>query len=104
MPSPNNTSYVIVKSIRNQSTGEIINDATVTLIVYDSNDIPMTGDTFPKTLTYIPDSKGQYEATLSDSIPWVVGEVYTYEYTVLWMGLKRVVTCTKTATEDTCGC
>jgi hypothetical protein len=76
MPSPNNTSSVEVKGLRNAVTNEIINDADVTLIVYDSSDVIVTGDTFPKTLEYVTDSKGVYRATLTSTIPWVVGETY----------------------------
>jgi hypothetical protein len=104
MPSPNNTTYIKTNTLRNNATNEVINDALVTLIVYDSNNIPMTGDTFPKALVYQVGSKGIYETTLSENIPWIVGDVYTFEYTFLWNGLKRVTTCTQTATADTCGC
>jgi hypothetical protein len=104
MPSPNNTSNVEVKGLRNAVTNEIVNDADVTLVVYDSTDTIMTGDTFPKTLDYVPDSKGVYRATLSAAIPWVVGETYRYVYSVLADGLVLTTTCYKTATESSCGC
>lgn len=104
MPSPNNTSSVEVKGLRNAVTNEIINDADVTLIVYDSLGAIMTGDTFPKTLEYVTDSKGVYRATLSATIPWIVGDTYKYVYTVLASGLALTTVCYKTATESSCGC
>jgi hypothetical protein len=104
MPSPNNTESVEVKGLRNAITNEIINDADVTLIVYDSSDVIMTGDTFPKTLGYVTDSKGVYRTTLSPTIPWTVGETYKYVFTVLSTGLKLTTVCYKTATESSCGC
>lgn len=104
MPSPNNTSNVEIKGLRNAVTNEIINDATVTLIVYDPDGLIMTGDTFPKTLDYVVESKGVYRATLSAAIPWIVGETYRYVYTVLSDGLTLTTTCYRTATENSCGC
>jgi len=104
MPSPNNTSSVEVKGLRNAVTNEIINDADVTLIVYDTAGIVVTGDTFPKTLDYVVDSKGVYRATLYATIPWVVGDTYKYVYTAVSTGLKHTTTCYKTATESSCGC
>ena len=104
MPSPNNTSSVEVKGLRNAVTNEIVNDADVTLIVYDPLGVIMTGDTFPKTLDYVIDSKGVYRATLAATIPWVVGETYKYVYTILASGLSLTTICYKTATESSCGC
>ncbi len=104
MPSPNNTSSVEIKGLRNAVTNEIINDADVTLIVYDSLGVIVTGDTFPKILDYVADSKGVYRSTLSSTIPWVVGQTYKYVYSVSASGLTLQTICYKTATESSCGC
>jgi hypothetical protein len=104
MPSPNNTNYVTVASLRSSVDNEIINDATVTLTVYDNFNTPISGEIWPVTLNYVLDSKGKYETLLSADLPWCVGASYVYEIIAVADNITMTTRCTKTATESSCGC
>lgn len=66
-----------------------INDATVVCTqVLDASDAAVTGDTFPKTLTYVPASDGNYRGTLQQTLALVDGQTYTATITVDGGGLQ----------------
>ena len=60
-----------------------INDATVICTgVVDADGNPVSGDSFPKTLTYVADSDGDYRGTLQQTLALEAGESYTATITV----------------------
>lgn len=54
--------------LTNEVTGAPINNATVTVSLVDSAGVAVTGDTFPKTMSYVTSSDGLYRTTLLDTL------------------------------------
>lgn len=48
-------------TLTNQSVA--VNDATVSVTIYDSSDVEVTGQTWPLVLPYVAASSGEYEET-----------------------------------------
>lgn len=68
---------------------EYINDATVACTgVEDADGNAVTGDTFPKTLTYVAASDGNYRGTLQQTLALVDGESYVATITADGGGLQ----------------
>lgn len=66
-----------------------INDATVTCTgVEDQDGNAISGDTFPKTLSYVADSDGNYRATLQQTLAIEAGVTYIAVITVDGGGLQ----------------
>jgi hypothetical protein len=60
---------VEVRQLRNVTTPGFINNATVTLTLLDAlTEVPVLGQTWPVTLSYVTGSDGTYRATLSYAI------------------------------------
>lgn len=69
--------------------GTYINDATVVCAgVVDADGNAVSGDTFPKTLTYVADSDGIYRGTLQQTLALEAGQTYTATITVDGGGLQ----------------
>jgi hypothetical protein len=67
---------------------EYINDATVSCTgIYTEAGAVVSGDSFPKTLTYVTGSDGRYRATLEQVLALVDGETYYAVITVTGGGL-----------------
>ena len=66
-----------------------INAATVSCTgVTDADGNQVSGDSFPKTLTYVTASDGNYRGTLQQTLALVDGETYTATITVDGSGLQ----------------
>lgn len=65
-----------VAGLRDQVSGEWINDAGVTVTLEDSADNPVTGESWPLALTYVTDSDGVYRATLRDTLALAINARY----------------------------
>ncbi|MBW1672139.1 MAG: hypothetical protein JRJ45_00585 [Deltaproteobacteria bacterium] len=60
-----------------------VNDATVTVTVYDSADAEVVGETWPLTLAYVTDSDGEYAKTVNPISGITAGEIYKVVLLVL---------------------
>ena len=69
--------------LNDPSSGSFMNDATVTCVLKDSEDATVTGQTFPLSLVYVPDSNGNYSAVLEDTLALTTGGTYTATVTVV---------------------
>ena len=58
--------------------GAPINDlADASLTVLDSDGVEVAGEAWPLPLTYVVDSDGEYEGTLTADLEWVANANYT---------------------------
>ena len=62
--------------LTNEVTGVNANAATVTVSLTDANGIAVTGDTFPKVMTYVTGSNGVYRTGLLDTLSLIRGARY----------------------------
>lgn len=70
-------SIAIEATITNPAQDPIyVNDATVTVNIYDSLDVLVTGQSWPVTLVYEPASNGTYKAVIAPVSGIVAGETY----------------------------
>lgn len=60
--------------VRNTVTGVYDNAATVAVTLKDSAGVALTGETWPKTMSYVAGSNGVYRATLAATIAAVSGD------------------------------
>ena len=66
-----------------------LNSATVTCTgVTDADGNAVSGDTFPKTLTYVSASDGNYRGTLQQTLALEADQIYTATITVDGGGLQ----------------
>ena len=72
-----NDNVLRVTGMRNAITGTYLNSRTVTVTLTDSSGTEVTGQSWPLTLTYVPDSDGEYRATLPYDIGVTGGQTYT---------------------------
>lgn len=70
-------SNVIEVVLQDATDDSYLNSATVTMTLKDSSSVDVTGDSWPKTLSYVAASDGLYRATLDESIGITSGERYT---------------------------
>lgn len=71
-----NDNILEVSDLKNELTGADLNAATVTVTLKDAAGANVTGDTWPKTMTYVTGSKGTYRTTLLYSMPLTAGDRY----------------------------
>ena len=57
--------------VREEVTGEFMNSATVQVTLFDGNGEEVGGDTWPRTMDYVTDSKGVYRTTLPKTLDLV---------------------------------
>lgn len=64
-----NDNLIEVTDVKNVATDAYINDADVTLTLYDAATMEeITGQTWPLALTYVTGSDGDYRGTINDDI------------------------------------
>lgn len=68
-----------VASLKNDVSGEFLNEATVTVSLADSAGEPVAGNPWPLALEYLEDSNGVYRATLADTLTLSPGARYVAE-------------------------
>jgi hypothetical protein len=77
-----NDMVVELDGLKNEVSGEYINDATVTFTLKTVAGVTVTGQSFPAAMPYVPASNGLYRATLSDAVAITKGVRYTVEINV----------------------
>jgi len=70
---------VEVNGLKNDVTGLVVNDATVTFTLKDTAGTVIDG---PTAMTYVPASNGVYRGTLADTVAIVVGTRYVVQIDV----------------------
>ena len=78
----NNDTIIEIRGLENEVTGENINDATVTCTLYDAEEVSVTGQSWPLTMTYVTGSAGVYRATLPYGLGIVAASRYTLQLDV----------------------
>ena len=75
--SGNNTIEVLLEGLKNGTTNEYINDATVTVVIYESDGATeVTGQSWPVTMGYVTSSNGNYRGIVSADSNIVTGGKY----------------------------
>lgn len=73
-----NDNLIELDVLKNSATDAYINNATVTLTtIRDAAGATVSGETFPKTLTYVATSNGKYQAVVDKLLAIVPGQHYT---------------------------
>ena len=73
-----NDNLLVLEELKNSATGSYLNTATVTLTaIRDAAGAVVSGETFPKTMSYVVASNGKYQASVDKAIAIVVGRQYT---------------------------
>lgn len=75
---------VELQGLSNQSTGDVISDATVRCTIYDPNKVPVVGQIWPLSLN--PIGNGLYRGTLNSSLILKSGQTYRAEVTATAIG------------------
>lgn len=71
-----NTNMLELRGLRDGLTGEYLSGATVTATVKDAAGANVTGESWPKALSYVDDSEGVYRVSLSHQLAVVAGAGY----------------------------
>jgi hypothetical protein len=71
-----NNSIVDVTGLRNEHTGEFVNDADLSMTLLDKTGAPVGGANWPAAFQYMADSNGVYRATLPHTLAIAEGERY----------------------------
>lgn len=74
-----NDNLLTVDKLKNiaPSVNDYVNDAAVTVTLQDGNGNDVNGQSFPRTLSYVSGSNGQYVCTLEDTLDLSAGVKYT---------------------------
>lgn len=83
-----NDMVVEVANLRNPNTGVFVNNAQVECTLYDSEDLPVDGGTWPMTLNYVESSDGVYRATLPYDLDVIVDQRYVARVIASAVGLR----------------
>ncbi len=67
--------YILVEGIQNVSDSSYINSGTVSLYLYDSAGVEITGQTWPLVMSYIAASDGDWDGNVRDDANLTVGQV-----------------------------
>lgn len=76
-----NDNILEVDELKNAASAAFLNSATVTVTLEDSTGTEVTGDTWPKSLTYVTSSDGKYRATMLDTLSLTADALYTAKIT-----------------------
>lgn len=82
-----NEHLVELDGLQNAADDSYLNAATVTLTIKDAGGVNVTGETWPKTMSYVSTSNGKYRATVADALAIVPGRAYTAHITAEASGL-----------------
>ncbi len=88
----NTDSVLRIDGVQNQLNKQYINDATVTVTLMDEDGVELTGISQPLTMSYIADSDGSYQTTVSDSHEAEVGTTGTAVISVVSGSLNLELT------------
>lgn len=77
MPLSPDNSTVIQHTVTNPLLDPIfVNDATVTVTIFDSAGVELAGESWPVALPFVATSDGVYRKTFSPFVNLVLGEIY----------------------------
>jgi hypothetical protein len=76
--------------LRNRTTGEFVNDATVSAGLTTLAGDPVAGQSFPIALNYIPGSNGDYQAVLQNTLELIPRHWYRLRVTASGDGVDAV--------------
>jgi hypothetical protein len=71
-----NNSIVDVTGLKNETSGEYVTDANISVALYDAAGLPVAGTDWPLAMPYLADSNGVYRATLPFTLALVEGARY----------------------------
>ena len=71
-----NTNTLQLLGLKNGLTSAYLDNATVTVTVNDSRGAPVTGESWPQTMSYVPASSGNYEIALGHVLDLVNRKKY----------------------------
>ena len=77
-----NDMSLTVTGLKDEVSGDFINNATVTARLRDRAGNDITGQSWPATLTYVTGSNGIYRGTLEDGLDLDPNKVYRVEISV----------------------
>lgn len=74
-----NTNLIELTGLSDPLTDTPIIDATVTVTIKDREGEDVEGQTWPLSLAYVPDSDGDYRATIGPQVDLAAGDLYVIE-------------------------
>lgn len=77
-----NDSILEVDHVRDELTGDFLAGAAVQATMFDNTGAEVTGDTWPRPLAYVANSKGVYRTTLPQTLDLTANQRYTVEVEV----------------------
>lgn len=77
-----NDNLISISNVKNEATGALIDDATVTVTVKDFNDVNVTGQSWP--LVLLPQGGGSYQGTIEST----AGIIANKKYKIVWDVVK----------------
>lgn len=81
-----NTNVIEINELYDTSAESYLNSATVTVTLEDKAGTEVTGETWPKTMSYVSASNGKYRATLASGIGITAGKQYIAKITATESG------------------
>lgn len=85
---PGNTTRISVSELKDEATGEWVNDATVEATLFDSLGVAVEGQEWPLSLEYEAESNGEYSADMDFEAELEEGRRYLLQITAQ-IGNKR---------------
>lgn len=97
-----NDNLLELSGLKNKKTGLFINDAVVTVTVFEANGTTeTTGQVWPATMSYVAASDGKYDVTLEDTIASNTVAMIA-KITAVGEGLTATFKCTLEHTDRGC--
>jgi len=84
-----NTNMIELRGLRDELSGEYINDATVTVTIRDLTGTEMDGQQWPATMPYVDGSRGIYRVPIVHSVPFTKDTNYIATITASAAGGTR---------------
>jgi hypothetical protein len=72
-----NTNDLLLTGLKSEIEDTFLADAVITVTIKDINGVAVVGETWPKPMTYIPGSDGNYVAGLSHLLAFTDSNKYT---------------------------
>lgn len=77
-----NDNILELQHLRDELTGDWLTTATVQVTLFNASGVEVGGDTWPKPMDFVADSKGVFRVTLPHTLDLLPNERYTAEVTV----------------------
>jgi len=85
-----------VRGLKDEVSGDYINDATIRATVYDSDGNPVA-DAQDLSLSYVSDTNGDYAGEIPNGVSLTAGSLYTVQVTISGSGYQTVYRLTRRA-------